>query len=130
MYVLDTNTLIYFFKGSGGVSTHLLAKNPTDIAIPSTVLFELEVGIAKSVSPQKRRLQLLELASVVQILPFGVKEARIAASRRVELEKKGLMIGPYDILIAAVALSNKGTLVTHNIKEFKRIKGLQLEDWF
>ena len=56
MYVLDTNTLIYFFKGSGGVSTHLLTKNPTDIAIPSIVLFELEVGIAKSVSPQKTEI--------------------------------------------------------------------------
>jgi tRNA(fMet)-specific endonuclease VapC len=130
MYVLDTNTLIYFFKGSGGVSRHLLAKNPKDIAIPSIVLFELEVGIAKSVSPQKRRLQLQELASVVQVLPFSDKEARIAASHRVELEKKGLMIGPYNMLIAAVALSNKGTLVTHNINEFKRIKGIQLEDWF
>jgi tRNA(fMet)-specific endonuclease VapC len=130
MYVLDTNILIYFFKGIGNVSDQLLAKTPKDIAIPTIVLFEMEVGIARSTSPQKRKLQLQELASVVQILPFDYKEALKAASIRVDLEKRGQLIGPYDILIAAVTLSNKGTLVTHNIKEFRRIKGLQLEDWF
>ena len=51
MYVLDTNTLIYFFKGLGAVAKNLLAKTPKEIAIPSIVLFELEVGIAKSSSP-------------------------------------------------------------------------------
>ena len=49
---------------------------------------------------------------------------------RVKLEKKGLPIGPYDILIAASALACKATLVTHNIKEFKRVKGLKIEDWY
>jgi tRNA(fMet)-specific endonuclease VapC len=65
MYVLDTNTLIYCFKGTGAVPKKLLANNPKDIAIPTIVLYELEVGIAGSSSPQKRRLQLQELASVV-----------------------------------------------------------------
>ncbi len=71
MYVLDTNTLIYFFKGLGAVAENLLAKAPKEIAIPSIVLFELEVGIAKSTSPQKRKQQLKELESSIQILPFG-----------------------------------------------------------
>jgi tRNA(fMet)-specific endonuclease VapC len=130
MYVLDTNTLIYFFRGMGKVSEQLLAKNPKDIALPTIVLYELEVGIARSSFPQKRRTQLQELASLIHILPFGYPEALKAASIRVDLERKGLLIGPYDILIAATAISNKGLLVTHNLKEFKRIKGLQLEDWF
>ena len=130
MYVLDTNTLIYFFKGSGAVAENLLAKTPKEIAIPSIVLFELEVGIAKSTSPQKRRQQLREWTSLVQILPFDQPEAFAAASIRSVLEKQGQSIGPYDILIAATALSYKGILVTHNTKEFSRVKGLLLEDWY
>jgi tRNA(fMet)-specific endonuclease VapC len=130
MYVLDTNTLIYFFKGLGAVAENLLAKTPKEIAIPSIVIFELEVGIAKSTSPQKRKQQLRELESLIQILPFGYSEALAASSIRTGLEKQGLLIGPYDILIAAIALSNKGTLVTHNTKKFARVKGLLLEDWY
>ncbi|HSO72893.1 MAG TPA: VapC toxin family PIN domain ribonuclease, partial [Thermodesulfobacteriota bacterium] len=57
-------------------------------------------------------------------------EALAAASIRTALEKQGQLIGPYDILIAAIALSNKGILVTPNAREFARVKGLLLEDWY
>ena len=130
MYVLDTNTLIYFFKGMGNVSKHLLKVPPKEIAVPTIVLFELEVGIAKSTSPAKRQKQLQDLINAVNIFPFGYKEAGYAATIRVKLEKKGLVIGPYDILIAAVALSKKSTLVTHNITEFERVAGLEIIDWY
>ncbi len=130
MYVLDTNTLIYFFKAAGNVSQRLLSVPPKNIAIPTIVLYELQVGIAKSTSPRKRRNQLQNFTAIVNILPFGLDEAKSAASIRVKLEKKGISIGPYDILIASVALSNKCILVTHNTNEFKRIEGLQLEDWY
>ncbi|MFC1823320.1 type II toxin-antitoxin system VapC family toxin [Thermodesulfobacteriota bacterium] len=130
MYVLDSNTLIYFFKGIGSVSKHLLAVPPKEIGIPSIVLFELEVGIAKSTSAKKRLTQLQDFLSIVKILPFSKNEARSAAEIRVNLERKGTLIGPYDILIAATAISNQGILVTHNTKEFSRVKGLKLEDWY
>ncbi len=130
MYVLDTNTLIYFFKGIGNVADHLLNKAPHTIGIPSIVMFELEVGIAKSTSPDKRRRQLDHLISIVNLLPFNLKEAGAASKIRVDLEKKGTTIGPYDILIAGTALSHQGILVTHNITEFERVKGLQVEDWY
>ena len=129
MYVLDTNTLIYFFKGLGGVSKRVLAVPPKQISIPSIVLYELEVGIARSTSPKKRRKQLEDFTSLVKVLPFGTEEARSAASIRVDLEKKGRPIGPYDILIAAVALTSQFILVTRNTAEFSRIKGLRLENW-
>jgi tRNA(fMet)-specific endonuclease VapC len=130
MYVLDTNTLIYFFKGLGGVSNRVLAVPPKQISIPSIVLYELEVGIARSTSPKKRRKQLEDFTSLVKVLPFGTEEARSAASIRVDLEKKGQPIGPYDILIAAVAMTNQFILVTRNTAEFSRIKGLRLENWY
>ncbi|MGD9007192.1 MAG: type II toxin-antitoxin system VapC family toxin [Desulfobacteraceae bacterium] len=130
MYVLDTNTLIYFFKGLGNIHSALLKEPPNNIGIPTIVLYELEVGIAKSNSADKRIAQLEALTSIVNILPFGMNEVGCAAAIRADLETKGTPIGPYDVLIAGTAMSNKGILVTHNIKEFERIEGLQLEDWY
>lgn len=130
MYVLDTNTLIYYFKGMGNVAEHLFSKSPRDIAIPSIVLFELEVGIAKSSNPKKRAGQLHEITSIMNVLEFGREEARVAADIRARLETSGTPIGPYDILIAGIALRHQATLISHNIAEFKRIKGLKIADWF
>ncbi len=130
MYLLDTNTLIYFFKGLGNVADTLLAKPPQDISIPASSLFELEVGIAKSNNPQKRKKQLESLVSRIAVLPFAAREAEVAARIRAALEKTGTPIGPYDNLIAGIALSSNATLVTHNTKEFRRVEGLILEDWF
>ena len=129
-YVLDTNTLIYYFKGMGNVANHLLEKAPNDIEIPVIVLFELEVGIAKSVSPRKRKQQLQEFLSLVTLIPFDYAEAKYAADIRVKLEKKGTPIGPYDLLIAASAMAQNSTLVTHNKKEFDRVGRLKTVDWY
>jgi tRNA(fMet)-specific endonuclease VapC len=129
-YVLDTNTLIYFFKGLGRVKNRLLSTPPSEIGVPAIVLFEMELGIAKSLSPRKRISQLKDFTSLVYIVPFGPAEAKTAAQIRARLEKKGIPIGPYDVLIAACAKANDLILVTHNLKEFKRIEGLRLEDWY
>lgn len=130
MWVLDTNTVIYFFKGEGRVAKVLLEHSPQDIAIPALVLFELETGIAKSNSPDKRRQQLAELTSVVRILPFGQREASAAASVRVALERRGMPVGPLDVLIAGTALAHGATLVSRNLREFARVDNLAVEDWF
>ena len=130
MYILDTNTLIYFFKGIGNVANILLSKSPKDISIPSITLYELEVGIAKSNNPGKRKKQLDALIWHISIAPFGTNEAEFAARVRADLESKGKSIGPYDTLIAGIALSNNATLVTHNTKEFERVNGLTIEDWY
>jgi tRNA(fMet)-specific endonuclease VapC len=130
MYALDTNTVIYFFKNSGHVAQHLFSLPPHEIALPAVVLYELEVGIAKSTAPEKRRAQLKELLTVVRVLPFTENEAAISAKVRATLEQAGTPIGPLDMMIAGTALASQETLVTHNTKEFARIDGLSLEDWF
>ncbi len=130
MYILDTNTIIYFFKGIGNVAKVLLSKSPKEIAISAITLYELEVGIAKSRNPQKKREQLNEFVSQIKVFQFGAEEAASSAHIRATLESQGTPIGPYDTLIAGIALSTKSTLVTHNIKEFSRIKRLNIEDWF
>ena len=130
MYLLDTNTVIYFFKGMGDVANNLFSHSPKDIFIPSIVVYELEVGIAKSNNSKKRETQLNQLLSDITIVDFSYKEAKEAANIRAVLEVKGEPIGPIDTLIAAMAKANNLTLVTHNVKEFSKVKDLLLEDWF
>lgn len=130
MFALDTNTLVYFFKGRGRVADNLLARSPTEIAIPAVVAYEIETGIARSSAQEARRRQLDELLALVALWPFDQPELVRAASIRAELESRGQPIGPLDTLIAATALANRATLVTHNIREFERVPGLVVEDWF
>lgn len=130
MWVLDTNTVIYFFKDGGNVATRLFQHSPKDLALPAVVLFELQVGIAKSLNPSKRQGQLETLVSSISVLPFGQPEAHAASEIRADLESQGTPIGPFDTLIAGTALAYGATLVTRNIKEFKRVKALKLEDWY
>ena len=130
MFVVDTNSLIYFFKGQGRVSERLLDTPPSEIGVPSIVLYELEVGIAKSSAPKKRQKQLGELVEIVDLLPFGEAEARAAATLRAKLEKRGKPIGPMDTLIAGTAIANRAVLITHNTREFGRVPGLEVIDWY
>jgi tRNA(fMet)-specific endonuclease VapC len=130
MYMLDTNILIYFFKGMGEVEEKLFSHSPRDIFIPSIVIYELQVGIAKSNNPKKREKQLSTLLEQVNIIKFGEQEARVSALIRADLEKKGTPIGAMDILIAGCAKAHNLTLITHNTREFTRVEGLSLSDWF
>lgn len=130
MFVLDTNTLIYFFRGEGAVADRMLATPVSVIAVPTPVVYELETGIAKSVQPARRRSQLDALLAVVTILPFDVDEARASAALRGRLEAAGTPIGPIDNLIAGTALAHGATLVTRNTEEFGRVEGLRLANWY
>lgn len=130
MYALDTNTLIHFFKGKGRVAEQLLAQPPSEIAIPAVVVFEIETGIAKSQQPKSRRMQFDQLLETVNVLSLDRAAADQAAALRARLEKRGTPIGPLDTLIAGIALAHRATLVTHNTGEFKRVKGLNLIDWY
>ncbi|MCX5962233.1 MAG: type II toxin-antitoxin system VapC family toxin [Cyanobacteria bacterium] len=130
MYVLDTNTLIYYFKNQGQVAQKLAAVAPQEIIISTIVLFELQVGIAKSTSPSKRIQQLQQLLSRVSVVPFDRAAATAAATIRAQLEQQGMPIGPINGLIAGVAVARQATIVTRNIGEFSRVAGLSIVDWY
>ena len=130
MFALDTNTLIYYFKGAGRVTERMSAVAPSEIGIPVMVLYELETGIAKSQQPQKRRKQLDALLAVTAILPFDRAAARQSASLRAALEAGGTPLGSLDFLIAGIALAQSAILVTRNTAEFARVPGLRLVDWY
>lgn len=129
-YLLDTNTLIYYFKGLGNVKERLLVCQPSEIVLSSVVYYELQVGILKSTSPQKRIAQLAILKNQVSWVDFDEKSAEATAQIRVELERMGKPIGSYDVQIAGMEMANDLILVTHNTGEFGRVSGLKLEDWF
>jgi tRNA(fMet)-specific endonuclease VapC len=130
VYVLDTNSVVFFFKGEGRVAERLFEQKPADVALPAIVLYELEVGVLRSNAPARRRAQLETLAGAAAVLPFGRPEALMAARVRSTLEESGEAIGPLDTLIAATALAARATLVTHNTREFRRVPGLRIEDWY
>ena len=130
MYALDTNTVIYFFKGMGRVGEHLLATPPSEVVLPAVVLYELAVGIAKSSSSKKRRAQLDQLLRTISILPFSREQARASTEIRARLEKLGTPIGLLDTLIAGTALQAGATLVTRNVEEFGRVPNLSTENWY
>ncbi len=130
MLVLDTNTVIYFFKDMGGVPERLMEQPPADIAISAVTLYELETGIAKSKAPKKRRGQLDTLLSAIRVLPFDPAVARRTGELRASLEKTGTPIGPLDTLIAGTCLTHGATLVSRNVEEFEQVPGLTVVSWF
>jgi tRNA(fMet)-specific endonuclease VapC len=130
VYALDTNSVCCFLKGRGQVADRLLAVPPRSVGLPSIVLYELDYGASRSEAPRGLRERLDVFLGSLQILPFGEAEARVAARVRVALEKDGKPIGPMDLLIAATALEQGAVLVTHDVKEFSRIRGLRVEDWY
>ncbi len=93
------------------------------------VLAELYFGAVRSAKPEKNRTDVDQFASPFSSLAFDDAAADEFARIRHDLEKKGTPIGPYDLQIAAIAISNDCTLVTNNTAEFKRVSGLKLVDW-
>ena len=122
--------MIYYFKGQGQVAQNLANVSPQEIVVSTIVLFELQVGIAKSNSPAKRTQQLQQFLSRVNVIPFDRDAALAAATIRAQLEQQGTPIGPIDVLIAGTALALQATLVTHNVSEFSRVSELAIADWY
>jgi tRNA(fMet)-specific endonuclease VapC len=128
MTLVDANTIIHYLKGREPVVAHWQAASPRELAIPSIAAYEIQYGMLKLGSPRRHAVVAGLLSSLEQV-EFDREAARESARIRVELEGRGLVIGPMDLLIAGTALSRGATLVTNNTKEFSRIKGLQLSDW-
>jgi len=130
MLYLDTNTCIYFLNGKYmSVREHLTSTSPSEIKIPAVVAAELLTGAFKSKQKNETVKKVNVFLKAFKIQEFGIEEALAYAKIRASLEKKGTVIGPNDLLIAATALSNGATLVTNNTKEFERVEGLMLTNW-
>ena len=130
MYLLDTNICIYFMKNTyPELTQRLLSHDPSELLISSLTVMELEYGAEKSNWGEKTRKKLALFLAPFTMLSFDANDALSAAKIRAYLERLGVVIGAYDIQIAAQGMARKLTVVTHNTGEFSRIPGLKLEDW-
>jgi tRNA(fMet)-specific endonuclease VapC len=128
-YLLDTNLCIRVLRDRPAGLRERFNAEADGLCISSIVLYELLTGAAKSARPQHHRHEVERFASRLAMLPFDAQGADHAADIRATLERRGLVIGAYDLLIAGHARSRGLTVVTNNLHEFSRVDGLLCEDW-
>jgi len=129
-YILDTNACIELIRGRPQrVLTRLRQCAPGSVGISSITLAELYYGVARSSNPQRNLLALTQFCAPIAILPFDDGAAAVYGTVRQSLEQKGLPAGPLDTLIAAHSISEGATLVTDNVRKFRHIGGLNVENW-
>jgi len=130
-YLPDTNAWIRYLRHKNPALVQRFAQtNPVDIRLCSVVLGELIYGIHHGpTSYQDHNAGLvLKLRQQFVSLPFDDLAAEKYGKLRADLAAQGLLIGPNDLVIAAIALANQLTIVTHNTAEFRRVSGLAVED--
>lgn len=129
-WMLDTDTCIALIKRrSPGLIQRLQAKAVGDVGLSSITLAELRFGVAKSTRHEQNYAALDQFLLPLDIAAFDELAADSYGNVRAKLQSQGKPIGPLDTLIAGHALSLNVVLVTHNTDEFKRVKGLRLDDW-
>lgn len=129
-FLLDTNICIDLIRRrSEQLLDRLTSCLIGEVGISSITLAELECGVSKSANPQRNAVALLEFCTPLEIADFDGRAAMVYGRIRADLEQKGRGIGPLDTLIAAHAVALGAILVTNNLREFKRIKELQVENW-
>jgi tRNA(fMet)-specific endonuclease VapC len=129
-YLLDTNICIYIAQQKPpSVLERLRRLRPGDVGMSVITYLELVYGAWKSRRGEENLVRIKELGLFVPVLAIDASAGRHYGQVRAELEGKGSPIGAYDLLIAAHALSLGLTLVTNNVREFRRIAQLRVENW-
>lgn len=128
-YLLDTNICIYIInRRPEKVFRHFESLRAGNVGVSSITAAELAFGVAKSGS--KRNQQALgKFLAPLEVMPFGEDAIEVYGQVRARLEARGTPIGSLDTLIAAHALTLGVTLVTNNLREFRRVPDLALENW-
>ncbi len=130
IYMLDTNICIYAMKKKPEkVLLRLKEELNNGVCISSITLAELEYGMKHSSNPAKNEQALLRFLAPLSILPFGSSAATEYGVIRAYLQSQGTPIGSLDMLIAGHARAEKLILVTNNVREFKRVPELEVENW-
>ncbi len=130
LYLLDTNVCIRLINGtSNAVRRRLESTRQRDVTVCSVVKAELFYGAMRSRNPGQTLIRYREFLEPFESLPFDDEAAIAYGYIRADLATKGTPIGPNDLQIAALAVVNNLTLITHNTAEFERVEGLRLEDW-
>lgn len=129
-YLLDTNACVELIrKRSVRVLGRLRSCEVGVVGMSSITLAELYYGVARSAFPDRNMVALTEFCTPLALLPFDDRAAAVYGRVRADLELGGFPAGPMDTLIASHALSVKAVLVTDNEREFRQVKGLEVENW-
>jgi tRNA(fMet)-specific endonuclease VapC len=128
-HLLDTDICIQAIKKRNRGLAAKITKHAGVMAISDVTLFELYFGAHGYENPEQRLEVIEEFRMQLRVLPFDTEAASIGGRIRHTLSKRGHSIGPFDLQIAATALSKELILVTGNKREFTRIQGLKLENW-
>ena len=129
-YLLDTNICIYIInEHPSSILDTLCSKRPNEISISSITIAELHYGAERSQNTHQNRIAILEFLLPFSLLDFDQRAASCYGKIREKLESKGTPVGPMDLLLASQATAYNLIFVTNNIKEFKRIDNLRLENW-
>ncbi|MFI5180475.1 MAG: type II toxin-antitoxin system VapC family toxin [Thermoanaerobaculia bacterium] len=129
-YLLDTNVWVDYLNGRFPAVVERIQKaRPEDLATSSVVAAELRYGAEKSRQPARNHARLDLLLAEVTVVDFDLQAAAAYGSLRADLEARGHPIGAHDMLISAQAIAAGLVLVTDNVREFARVKGLVVENW-
>ncbi|MBV6494814.1 MAG: Ribonuclease VapC2 [Turneriella sp.] len=131
IYLLDTDICIYTITQKYKKLIRRLKSigKSHEIGISSITYAELQFGIQNSSRVIENQLALVEFLAPLKTFDFDERAGIEFGSVRLNLQEKGKLIGPYDMLIAAHARSLNATLITNNESEFKRVAGLHVENW-
>jgi tRNA(fMet)-specific endonuclease VapC len=130
IYLLDSNTCVEYLRNRNQNVVQRIKREPTqNIRVCAVVLGELYFGAFKSAGSGKNLALLRKFVAKFNSVPFDDAAAVVYGEERAKLEKSGTRIGPHDMQIAAIALANGLTVVSHNVGEFSRVQGLAVEDW-
>jgi len=128
-YLLDTNMISDLVKNPAGtVAQHVRSLAPDSLCTTTIVAGELRYGVEKKASAELR-YRVTQILGAIPVLPLDAACADAYGTIRAELESQGISIGVNDLWIAAHARTLGLVLVTHNTEEFRRVPGLQWEDW-
>lgn len=130
MHFLDTCICIEFLRGRLKSGYQLMRESkPDDFGLPAVVAAELLFGAEHSADPARETKIVETFVETFTVVPFDLESARRYAAIRQELGAQGQLIGDRDLMIAAIALAHDATLVSRNIREFRRVPALKLESW-
>ena len=127
-YLLDTNICIYFIKGKYDLDKKIEKIDSENCFISEVTLAELKFGVENSEKKEKNQKVLDNFLSGITIIPI-YNSLDIYAKEKARLRKAGMVIDDFDLLIGSTDIAHKITLVTNNSAHFKRLKGIETEDW-
>ena len=128
-YMLDTNIVIYTIKNKPPAVREAFKKHEDQLCISAITLMELIYGAEASLAVDRNLRAIEGFAARLEVLPYDNDAAAHTGQLRAELKTKGRPIGPYDEMIAGHARSHGLAIVTNNIKQFKNVPGIRLENW-